>query len=635
MNSKFIVLLVIFLVRFTEVLSDNPSLSIVNIPESLLENSYAVIRHDEMVFEVLDLNKATLTRKRSVTLLNNKYKDMSSIAIYYSPGMMLKKVDGRKYDSEGKIINEIRSKEIEDFSVYSESFFDDNRVKTFDLDHANYPYTYEFEFVQEFTSLLFYPNWQPLSKSHLSIEHAQFKVIIPKNLSFRFKELNMPEKVKIQEETERRIYTWNLRNINAIELEKLMPDLERYTPSVITAPDRFIYGNYPGDLSSWSAYGKWVHKLNEGLDQLSPEKQKFLHKMVDSVSSRTEKIRILYDYLQKNTRYISIQLGIGGYQPFEADYVDRFGYGDCKALTNYMKSLLSVAGIKSYYTLVQAGRYIPDIHVDFPGAQFNHVILCVPNESDTIWLECTSQKNPFGYLGSFTENRSVLIITGEGGVIGRTPQNPMEENLQVRTATIRVESTGNAIATTHTRYRGLQYENIAPILETNRNDQQKWLYDNLDIPHFEIQEFVFTVLKNPVPEADEKITLNLPRYATVTGKRLFIQPNLMNKHNKMPPPAKDRVYELELNYPYIDIDSMVYEIPSGYHLEFIPQPIKFETKFGNYSSQVIQKDDKILYVRHRMANEGIFPPEEYNGYVEFINRIAEADNLKIVLVNKT
>lgn len=635
MNSKCFVLLIIFLVRFTEVFSDDPALSIVNIPESLLENSHSVIRHDEMVFEVLELNKAILTRKRSVTLLDNKFKDMSSIAIFYNPEMMLKKVDGRKYDREGKIIDEIRSKEIEDFSVYSESFFDDQRVKTFDLDNAEYPYTYEFEFVQEYSSLMFFPSWHPLSKSHLSIEHAEFKVIIPKNLSFRFKEFNLPDKVQIEEEPQRLIYTWNLRNIKAIELEQFMPDLERYAPSVITAPDRFIYGNYPGDFSNWSAYGEWINKLNEGRDQLSPEKQELLQSMVDTASSRTDKIRILYDYLQKNTRYISIQLGTGGYQPFEADYVDRFGYGDCKALTNYMKSLLSVAGIKSYYTLVQAGRFIPDIQVDFPGAQFNHVILCVPEESDTIWLECTSQKNPFGYLGTFTGNRSVLIITEEGGIIARTPRYSIEENLQVRTATIRINPTGNAIATTHTQYRGCQYENIANILETNRTDQQKWLYDHLDIPHFEIQEFTFTTIKNPVPEANEKITLNLPRYASATGKRLFIQPNLMNKHDKLPTPVKERIFELELHYPYIDIDSIVYEIPPGYRLEYIPKPIEFETKFGSYSSQIIQKENKILYIRHRMAQEGIFQPEEYERYVEFINRIAEADNLKIVLVNKT
>lgn len=635
MNSKFLVLLLFFPFFFISVMADDPSLAVENIPDSLLENSYAVIRLDEMIFEVKDLNKATLSRKRSVTLLNNKYKDMAGISIFYSPEMMLRKVDGRKYDREGKIIDEIRQKDIEDYSMYSESFFDDNRIKRFDLDNANYPYTYEFEFIQDFANLMACPSWQPLSKSHLAIENASFKVIIPKGLSFRFKEKNLPETVHITEEAERFIYTWSLRNTKAIEMEKMMPDLDRYVPSVITAPDHFIYEGYPGDLSTWETYGKWVNRLNEGRDQLSVEKQELIHSMADTASSRIEKIRMLYDYLQKNTRYISIQLGIGGYQPFEASYVDKFGYGDCKALTNYMKSLLAVADIKSYYTLVQAGRFIPDIQTDFPSAQFNHVILCTPNNLDTIWLECTSQDNPFGFLGTFTDNRSVLIITDEGGIIAKTPQYMQEKNLQVRRATIKLDPSGDALATTHTLYSGLQYENISSVLETNRDSQQKWLYEHIDIPHFEIQHFDFLTRKNPIPEAEQQMILNLRRYGIVTGKRMFIQPNLMNKQSKLVVSSKKRVYELELEFPYIDIDTIDYEIPVGYHLEFIPDPVEFETKFGNYSSRIMQKENKILYVRRRMAGKGIYPPDDFKEYVDFVNRIAEADNMKIVLVNKT
>src|SRR5690606_4540730 len=100
--------------------------------------------------------------------------------------------------------------------------------------------------------------------------------------------------------------------------------------------------------------------------------------------------------------------------------VEKTGYGDCKALSNYMVALLGSVGIKGYYSLIMAGENFTPLQTDFPSSQFNHVVVAVPNGSDTLWLECTSQTQPFGYLGSFTDDRYALMILDDGATLVKT-----------------------------------------------------------------------------------------------------------------------------------------------------------------------------------------------------------------------
>lgn len=107
-----------------------------------------------------------------------------------------------------------------------------------------------------------------------------------------------------------------------------------------------------------------------------------------------------------------------------------------------MYSLLKEVCIQSHYTLVRAGEGESYMLKDFPYNPFNHIILCVPFQKDTMWLECTNQTIPAGYLGDFTDDRYVLLIREEGGKLVKTPRYTREQNLQVRYSTGKIDPTG-------------------------------------------------------------------------------------------------------------------------------------------------------------------------------------------------
>ena len=134
----------------------------------------------------------------------------------------------------------------------------------------------------------------------------------------------------------------------------------------------------PASLTSWADLSRWTYELNAGRAELPPALVAGMQALVQGETDERARIRKVYKFLQANTRYISVQLGLGGWQTFPASSVAANGYGDCKALTNYCQALLGAAGIKAHAALVRAGSDEQDIRTDFPSSQFNHVVLCVP-----------------------------------------------------------------------------------------------------------------------------------------------------------------------------------------------------------------------------------------------------------------
>ncbi|RYF78900.1 MAG: DUF3857 domain-containing protein, partial [Chitinophagaceae bacterium] len=327
-----------------------------------------------------------------------------------------------------------------------------------DFNYKNYPYTVEYEVELEYKHTFYFPDWQPQADEYLSVEKSRYTFVSPQDYTLRYKAFNYPSEPVATTEKNKKLMTWEIKSLPAVIRPYASPSWTELTTSVLFAPSDFQMEGYKGNAASWQEFGKFILTLNQGRDKLPDAILQKVTSLTAGLSSAREKVVKLYEYLQQNTRYISIQLGIGGFQPFEASYVAQKGYGDCKALSNYMYSLLKAAGIPSYHALIHAGNSLEakSLVNDLPSTQFNHMVLFVPLEKDTMWLECTSQDNPAGYSGGFTGNRQALAITPEGGKLVSTPRYQSAENRQFRFVKGTINEEGGLNIAVNANYAALQ-----------------------------------------------------------------------------------------------------------------------------------------------------------------------------------
>jgi len=169
-----------------------------------------------------------------------------------------------------------------------------------------------------------------------------------------------------------------------------------------------------------------------------------------------------------------------------------------------MVSLLREAGIPANYVLIKASRFTKSVIEDFPTDYFNHIVTCVPNGKDSIWLECTSQTESAGYMGTSTGNRKALLIADNGGYIVNTPSYKATDNQMIRKIEAVLDLNGNISMDINTRFTGFQQEQTHGLLYgATKEEKDKYLNSRINLPTYKVektsikkQKEVFRLLMN-------------------------------------------------------------------------------------------------------------------------------------------
>ncbi|MFK7814639.1 MAG: DUF3857 domain-containing protein [Maribacter sp.] len=631
---QFILVFSLFLC-FTGIAQEYQSLLL---DKSLTANANAIVRLDQMNIDLLATDKMSYQVKQVVTVLNNDANRFATNQVAYDNETKIKELNVYVYDKLGEEIEHIKKKDFKDVSAADGfSLYTDNRLLVNRYTPTSYPYTISFNYTIETSDTGFFPPWYFLSNYRVSVEKSHYSISYAnEELKPEIKEFNL-EDIKVSKTDAANKIVYEASNIKAIKPETLGPAFRDVVPRLRVRLSKFNLKGESAQVNDWKEMGTWMNnsllKDRSSLNEATILKAKSL---VSGIDDNLEKAKIIYKYVQENTRYISVQIGIGGWKPISAIDVDRVKYGDCKGLSNYTYALLKAVGVQSYYTVIYAGNRQVDFDADFAALQGNHAILAIPHNDVYYWIDCTSQVHPFGFVGDFTDDRKALVIKPDGGEIVNTVAYINEDNHQFTKAQFSLNNKGDISGNADIITKGIQYDNRFK-LERDTDDAVVKHYKSYwsNINNLKIDKYSFENDTDNVVFT-EKVDLNATNYASISGNRILFTVNTFNNNGYVPNRHRNRKLPFEIQRGYLDEDEFKIQLPEGYEIEAIPEGKTIDTDFGLYKISFKKniESNSISYTRKLLIKKGSYPKEKYAAYRDFRKQTARADDAQIVLVKK-
>ena len=600
------------------------------IPDSLKRGACSVVRDYSVEFVQKSATGGEAQFRKTVTVLNAEGLEGATFIHVDGHFSKLKKFKGGISNSQGKQVVKLRRSDLKE-STLSSGLTSDSHTYYYECPPYSYPFSVTYEWTCDYSNgMLVYPDFYPQISYNQSVQNASYRLSVPGNVDVIYRSNRIGKTPEVTRHGEYKTYAWT-----GISLTASHPAYNGDARSVVgyieSEPTVFECDGYEGRQDTWQNFGIWKNKLLQGRDNLPEDEKQKIIAMTRDASSPVEKIRILYDYLARNTRYVSIQLGIGGWQPIDAATVCRTKFGDCKGLTNYMKAMLAVAGIPSVYTCISVEEkrlcpHLPGVH------QLDHAILCVPLPADTLWLECTNAYLPFGYVHSDIAGHDAMLVDDNGGRLVRLPDYPDSCHRQSFHTRMQLDAQGNMTGVMTHRNAMRYYEKTLSLLSMNEKQRVRELGGMLQGNPPRISSVHVTERKDSVPQLTCRFAV-MGQCGTVNGNRMFLTVNPYRRRPSVSPVAS-HAYPLYLTEGSLLTDTLEVLLPAGYVPERIPKPVSLTQPFGTFISNVTVRDGRLLVYQSMLVRKGTYPREMHALWNEFLNQAGKADREMIVLLRK-
>jgi predicted transglutaminase-like cysteine proteinase len=398
-------------------------------------------------------------------------------------------------------------------------------------------------------------------------------------------------------------WTWVANNLPAVRLESNMPPWRGIAAHMVVAlipPKRATPA-----LLTWKDIGLWHNGLVGDRDAASADIRQRVGELAPAGAGKIASLRALASFVQREIRYVAIELGIGGYQPHPAAEVFQHRYGDCKDKATLLRAMLNEIGVSSYFVIINTVR--GSVTMDSPpNLGFNHVILAIqvpagltapeltatvvhPKLGKLLFFDPTDYLTPLGNLAGNLQSNTALLVTAEGGELMTLPQLPGDTSSVKRTGTLALDEKGTLSGDVREVSVGdpAAVQRYALRNVAGDADRIKPLEARLADSLTDFRILKASVLNLAAPELpfEWRYTLEAERYAKFAGDLMLVRPRVLGTESSgLLETREPRENPIEFEGPRLDSDSFDIALPAGYEVDELPPPVDIDINYVAYHS---------------------------------------------------
>ena len=419
----------------------------------------------------------------------------------------------------------------------------------------------------------------------------------------------------LKEQPDRKIYTWKNANLKRPEKDEKEAERKKRNESDGPEPPQVQLTTF----RSWDEVGGWYAGL-EG-DRTNPD-EKIRTKTQELLNGQTSdkgKIEVLYQYVAKNFRYVSLSLGQGRYQPHAATEVMANQYGDCKDKHTLLAAMLKAAGVRAYPALMNSARKI-DPEVPSPG-QFDHVITAIPLGKEILWADTTAEIAPFQLLSPVLRDKKALLVTDKTSArLETTPADPPFLSTEILEVDGQINDLGRLTGRTRVSLRGDSEILFRTIFRrTPKNDWKELGYyltmlGGIEGEVSEIKPTDPVAFEKPF-EVDYEVSSN--NFLDWSSKKLKVKIPLPSMNLSIAPESEELSKPLKLGTPIDVTYRLKVTLPVKYKAR-LPLPLKLTRDYAEYNSTYKLEGNILVVERKFRLHQRELPAERSEDYRAFV-----------------